>query len=95
MDEKTLNKRFNKLMTKTSLKGMFKKVDTLDKCDIVLFLYTNKPHYRIFFTTKKEFKEKILPQYNTDNGVLRYLKYTNPHASNKLPFKLIDKAFSK
>ena len=98
MDEKALEKKINKLMTKTSLKGMFKKVDTLDKCDVVLILYNDKPHYNSFFTAKNEFKERILPQYNeiinTDYCVLRYLKYTNPrHASNKLPFKLIDRAF--
>ena len=98
MDEKTLDKQFNKLMHRTRLKDVFKKVDTLDECDIILFMYTNKPR-RDIFVTKNEFKEKILHQYNeinTDNFVLQYLKYTNPrHASNKLPIKLIDRAFSQ
>ena len=98
MDEKALEKKFNKLMTKTTLKGVFKKVDTLDKCDVVLILYFDEHRCNNFLMTKNEFKERILPQYNeiinTDYCVLRYLKYTNPrHASNKLPVKLIDRAF--
>ena len=96
MDEKTIDKRLNKMMCKTRLKGVFKKVDTLEECDIVLIMFDDKP-YRDIFTTKKEFKEKILPQYNeinTDNLVLRYLKYTNSRrTSNKLPNRLIDRTF--
>ena len=84
MDERTIDKRLNKLMNKTRLKGVFKKVDNFEECDIVLFMYTDKP-CRDIFVTKKEFKKKILPQYNeinTDNLVLRYLKHTNPRYNN-------------
>ena len=96
MNEKTIDKRLNKIMCKAWLKGVFKKVDTLEECDIVLIMFDDKP-CRDVFTTKKEFKEKILLQYNeinTDNLVLRYIKYTNPRRiSNKLPNRLIDRAF--
>ena len=100
MDEKAFDKKFKRLMTKTSLKGMFKKVDTLDKCDVVLVMYYDEPNYESFFATKKEFKEKILcenNEINTDNDfALQYLKYSNPrHAANKLPNKLLDRAFSR
>ena len=99
MDEKALEKKFNKLMTKTSLRGMFEKVDTLDKCDVVLILYSEDHGCNKFFTTKKDFKEKISEFSEILNNaycLLRYVKYTNPrHASNKLPYKLIDKAFFK
>ena len=53
MDEKAFDKKFKRLMTKTSLKGMFKKVDTLDKCDVVLVMYYDEPNYECFFATKK------------------------------------------
>ena len=67
MNEKSFIKKLDKIMCKTRLKGVFKKVDTLEECDIVLVMYGD------IFVTKKGFKEKILPQYNeinTDNLVL-------------------------
>ena len=91
MNEKAFDKKFKSLMTKTKLKGMFKKVDTLDKCDVVLVMYYNNPKHDCFFVTKKGFKEEILPD---DDFAVRYLKYSNPtHATNKLPKKLLHKAF--
>ena len=72
---------------------MFKKVDTLDKCDVVFVMYYDEPNYECFFTTKKGFKEEILPD---DDFALQYLKYSYPrHAVNKLPNKLLDRAFSR
>ena len=61
MDEKTIDKRVNKLISKRRLKGVFKKVDNLEECDIVLLILKNNPYINIF-VHKKEFKEKILPQ---------------------------------
>ena len=54
----------------------------------------------VFLRPKKEFKEEILPENNEintdDDFALRYLKYSNPrHAANKLPDKLLDRAFSR
>ena len=96
MDEKTRDKRRNKLISKTRLKGVFKKVDTLYECDIVLIFLDGNPYPNIFFVPKKEFKEKILPQPNVENFVLRYLKNTNPrYNNNKLPKRLIDRFYSK
>ena len=62
MNEKAFDKRFKRLMTKTSLKGMFKKVDTLDKCDVVLVMYYNEPNYECFLRPKKGLKKKYYPK---------------------------------
>ena len=95
MDEKTIDKRLNKLMSKTRLKGVFKKVDNFEECDIVLFMFTDKPYHDLF-VPKKDFKEKILPQPVVENFVLRYLKHTNPrYNNNKLSNRLIDRAYYK
>ena len=89
MNEKAFDKKFKSLMTKTKLKGMFKKVDTLDECDVVLVMYYN-PKYDCSFVIKKEFKEEKLPD---EDYAVRYLKYSNPrHTTNKLPRKLLGKA---
>ena len=82
-------------MTKKSLKGVFKKVDTLYECDIVLIMLEDDPYHNIFMT-KKGFKDKILDQPDVEKFVLRYLKYTNPrHASNNLPRGLLNIGFYK
>ena len=91
MNEKAFDKKFKSLMKKSRLKGMFKNVDTLDKCDVVLVMYYDEANYECFFVIKKGFKEEILPD---DDFAVRYLKYSNPrHATNKLQKKLLDKAF--
>ena len=82
-------------MTKTSLKVVFKKVDTLYECDIVLIILEDDPYHNIF-VTKKDFKDKVLNQRDEGDFVLRYLKYTNPrHVSNKLPNRLLSSGFYK
>ena len=53
MKEKAFDKKFKSLMTKTKIKGMFKKVDTPDKCDLVLVMYYDEPNYECFFVIKK------------------------------------------
>ena len=60
MDEKTIDKRLNKMMCKTRLKGVFKKVDTLEECDIVLIMFDDKPCHDLFFP-KKILKKKYYP----------------------------------
>ena len=95
MAERTIDKQLDKLMCKTMLKGVYKKVDNLEECDIVLLTHINKLN-RGIFVRKKDFKEKILPQPNVENYVLRYLKHTNPRFNNnKLSNRLIDKGFYK
>ena len=94
MDVKTIDKRLNKLIRKTSLKGVFKKVDTLEECDIVLLMSKNKPCWDIF-VTKIDFQEKITPELFMVNFVFRYLKHTNPrYDNNKLSKRLIDRGYS-
>ena len=97
MAEKTIDKQLDKIMRKTKLKGLFKKVVNLEECDIVLLIHINKLNREIF-VPKKELKEKILPQPAVENYVLRYLKHTNPrynNNNNKLPKRLIDSAYYK
>ena len=48
MNEKAFDKKFKSLMTKSKIKGIFKKVDTLDKCDVVLVMYYDEPNYECF-----------------------------------------------
>ena len=95
MAEKTIDKRFNNLLSKTKLKGVFKKVDNLEECDIVIIFLDNSPHRNIF-VPKKDFKEKILAQLNEGNYELRYLKHTNPRYNNnkKLSKRLFDGCYS-
>ena len=96
MDEKTLDKRLNKLIRKSGLKGIFKKVDNFEECDIVLFMFDDKPGHDLFIT-KKDFKEKILPRPVVGDFVLRYLKHTNPRYNNNLLLskRIIDKGYRK
>ena len=47
-------------MRKTELKGVFKKVDNLEECDIVLLIHINDM-YREIFVPKKSLKKIYYP----------------------------------
>ena len=94
MGETTINKRFNKIMCRRKLKYLFKKVDNLEECNIVLLIPINNKLNKDSIHPKKDFKEKILPLPAVEKYVLIYLKHSNPRYNKNLISKdRIDKAF--
>ena len=89
MDAKAVDKLYIKLMTKTRLKGVFKKVDTLEECDVVLIMYMGQT-MSYNFVTKKVFYEKML-NITSPMMMLYYLKYSNPRPSASVSRRLMDK----
>ena len=90
MDDETKNKKIRKFINKSNIKGIYKKVDNLEECDMV-FMINIKKLSKKKFTTKENFIEDILPDpdWDLDDYGLVYLKHSNPrNKSNNLPHRL-------
>ena len=75
-------KKLNKYFMKFGYKGLFRIVDSFDKCDIVAFVKLDD-YKRTRFTLKKDVKEEELEEVS-EGRKIHFLKFSNPRNNRNL-----------